>query len=388
MNNNLLLRKKPRIVRRFSTNWKTEKLYFDNDDYYRDLIAEIDLARYSIEMEVFTFEEGVLGQRIIEAFHRATLRGVSVRLICDGWGSPLFLQNIAPLLRRIGVRYKLYRPLPWRFGHTRGESKNIFFKLWSRIKKINRGFHRKVTIIDKKYAWVGSLNVSDVHLKEVYGKNAWVDVGARIEGEALPSLNLAFEKAFNKKRWLRLRPRPNHPLVLLNDSFVRRRRTTYIQKRRLRRAKKRIWIQNPYFVPERSLLQALYKAAKRGVDVKVLVPDKNDQPIVKWIMHALLNQLLNHNIQVYEYKLHFAHKKVLIADSTYTIGSTNFNHRSILHDQEVEILVTHRENQRLLDQVFRADLENSVLITKETINLQAMWYRIFIRLMFFLRYWC
>lgn len=226
-----------------------------------------------------------------------------------------------------------------------------------------------------------------MHLKEVYGKNAWVDVGARIEGEAIDSLQMAFEKSFYRRKWLRILPRPNHPLVLLNDSFVRRRRTTFIQKRRLKRARQRIWIQNPYFVPERTLLNALYKAAKKGVDVRVLIPDKNDQPIVKWIVHSLLDQLLHHGIKVYEYQHNFAHKKVLIVDDIYTIGSTNFNHRSLLHDQEVEILITHSENQKTLEQAFEDDLKESVKLSSETIEKLSIWYRIFTRLMFFFKYW-
>lgn len=371
-----------------NTDWQSELLYFENDDFYRDLIAELDKAQFSISMEVFTFEEGVLAQRILKAFERATKRGVSVRLICDGWGSPSFMQNLAVYLRRANVKFRVYRPLPWRKGRIRGESRNPLIMLWTRIRRINRGFHRKVTIIDKKTAWVSSLNVSDVHLKEVYGKNAWSDIGARLEGNGIESLQMAFEKAFFRRKWIRLLPRPTHPLVLLNDSWVRRRKTTFIQKQRIKRARRRIWIQNPYFVPERTLLQALYKAAKRGIEVIVLIPDKNDQPIVKWIVHALLDQLLLHGIKVYEYQPRFAHKKVLIVDDTYTIGSTNFNHRSLLHDQEVEILLSNLENKRLLEQSFRNDLGESIELTVETVKKQSFLYRFFTRIMFFLRFWC
>jgi cardiolipin synthase len=368
--------------------WRTESLYFDNDDYYRDLIAELDRARFSISMEVFTFEDGVLAQRLINAFDRASKRGVTVRLICDGWGSPNFMQNLSVQLRRINVKFRVYRPLPWRSGRIRGESRNPFIKLWNRIRRINRGFHRKVTIIDKKVAWVSSLNVSDVHLKEIYGKNAWADIGARLEGDGVDSLQMAFEKAFLRKKWIRFLPRPSNPLVLLNDSWVRRRKTTFIQKQRIKRARKRIWIQNPYFVPERTLLQALYKAAKRKIDVIVLIPDKNDQPIVKWIIHALLDQLLLHGIKVYEYQPRFAHKKVLIVDDIYTIGSTNFNHRSLLHDQEVEVLLTNHENKNQLENSFVNDLGESIELTIETIKEQSIIYRFFTRIMFFLRFWC
>lgn len=368
--------------------WKSESLYFDNDDYYRDLITELDNAQFSISMEVFTFEDGVLAQRLIKAFDDASKRGVTVRVICDGWGSPTFMQNLNVQFRQANVKFRIFRPLPWRAGRVRGESRNPIIKLWNRVRRINRGFHRKVTIIDKKIAWVGSLNVSDVHLKEVYGKNAWADIGARLEGEGINSLQMAFEKAFFRRKWIRFLPRPNNPLVLLNDSWVRRRKTTFTQKRRIKRAKKRVWIQNPYFVPERTLLQALYRAAKRGIEVVVVIPDKNDQPIVKWIMHALLDQLLLHKIKVYEYQPCFAHKKLLIVDDIYTIGSTNFNHRSLLHDQEVEVLITTPENQRQLELSFTNDLHECIELNLDTIKNQSILYRLFTRVMFFLRFWC
>jgi cardiolipin synthase len=368
--------------------WKSELLYFDNDDFYRDLIAELDLAQFSISMEVFTFEDGILAQRLIESFNRANQRGVSVRLVCDGWGSPNLMQALNTQLRKANVKFRIYRPLPWRSGRMRGESRNIFTLLWNRVRKINRGFHRKVTIIDKKIAWVGSLNVSDVHLKEVYGKNAWADIGARIEGEGINSLQMAFEKSFFRRKWIRFLPRPNNPLVLLNDSWLRRRKTTFIQKQRIKRSKKRIFIQTPYFVPERTLLQALYRAAKRGIQVVVLIPDKTDQPIVKWIIHALLDQLLLHGIKVFEYQPRFAHKKVLIVDDIYTIGSTNFNHRSLLHDQEVEILITTQSNQKQLELSFNNDLAESIELTIDTVSKHSIIYRFFTRTMFFLRYWC
>lgn len=371
------------------SHWETEKLYLDNDDFYRDLILEMEQAKRSIDMEVFTFEDGLLAQRLAETFKRATSRGVSVRLITDGWGSPLFWQTIGPQLERLGVRIRVHRSLPWRAGrHSHGEPKSAFKKFWFRLRRINRGFHRKVTLIDRKVAWVSSLNVTDVHLKEVYGKNAWADVGARFTGHAVGILAQAFERTFFRRRWLRFASPPSSPLILLNDSFFRRRKTTFIQKRRLKRAQRRIWIQTPYFVPERSLLRALYHAAKRKIEIKVLIPEKNDQPIVKLLTFALLGQLIRHGIRIFEYQPRFAHKKVLIVDDIHTIGSTNFNHRSFLHDLEVEVQLSSAETKRQLSTGFRDDLNEAVEITPQWIEGKPLWYRWIGRILFFIRYWC
>ncbi len=371
------------------SHWFTEKLFLDNDDYLNDLIQEMELAKKSIEMEVFTFEDGVLAQRLLRVFKNAVLRGVSVRLIADGWGSPYFWNKIGPELEQAGVKIRLYRALPWRHQrHHADEPTSPFFKFWYRVKRINRGFHRKVTIIDRKAAWVSSINVSDVHLKEVYGKNAWADIGARFTGPAISFMLVAFNRIFYKKKWPRFFKKTSTPLVLLNDSFIMRRRTTYIQKRRLKRARRRIWIQNPYFVPERTLLRSLYKAAAREVEIKVIIPEKNDQPLVKLLSFALLEQLIQRGIKIYEYQTRFAHKKVLIVDGIYTIGSTNFNHRSFLHDLEVEVLLTSSDSKQQLENGFTDDLKESIEITAAWFKNHSWFYRVAGRVLFFLRYWC
>lgn len=370
-------------------HWTSEKLYLENDDLLRDLIQEMELAKTSIDMEVFTFEDGVLARRLLDTFARAVRRGVSVRLITDGWGSPLFWDTIGPELEKVGVRIRLHRALPWRQNrHNFGEPRSVIGKFIFRLRRINRGFHRKVTLIDRKTAWISSINVTDVHLKEVYGKNAWADIGARFTGPAISVLIQAFEKIFLKRSWVKFTPRHNSPLILLNDSFLRRRKTTFIQKRRLKRAQNRIWIQTPYFLPERTLLRALYRAARKNIDILIIIPEKNDQPIVKLLTFALLGQLISHGIRIFEYQPRFAHKKVLIVDDIHTLGSTNFNHRSFLHDLEVEVLLSSQEMKKQMEMSFLDDLKESIEITHQVIKKQALWYRFLGRFLFFLRFWC
>lgn len=367
--------------------WRSEYLYFDNDDYFRDLIEELSKAQTSVDIEAFTFEDGKLARRLLATLAELSQRGVVVRLICDGWGSPTFWNNIGPELRKAGVRIKVFRPLPWRFFRNRGEPISLVSKFWQRLKKINRGFHRKLVLIDRKVAWVGSLNITDVHLKEVYGRNAWADVGGRFEGEEIFAFQEAFEKAFYSRKWYKQRrPRKKTWLVLMNDSWLRRRKMTFLQKLRLKRAKQRIWIQNPYFIPERSLLRALIKAAKRKVDMKIIIPEKNDQMLVRWMSFALYERLVKKGIQLYEYQPRFAHKKVIIVDQLMTIGSNNFNHRSFLHDLEVEVLVTKPDNKQLLETNFLADLAESRPITLQEIRQRNLLFRWFCRALFFFRY--
>lgn len=368
--------------------WETEQLFFDNDDYYRSLIAELDLANKSIDMEVYTFEDGILAERLLACFQRANDRGVRVRLICDHWGSPLIGQTLNQQLIARGVKTHIFRRLPWRTVALDSKNPFSFIRIWRRIRSMNRGFHRKVTIVDSQTAWISSLNVTDVHLKEVYGKNAWVDIGVRVTGKSVMALQHAFDRAYFRRRKPRNRILEKQAPVHLNDSFWSRRTMTFLLKRRLKRAKSRIWIQNPYFLPERGLLRALYRQARKGVDVRLILPEKNDQPIISWMNYGILRKLAKNGAKIFEYQPAFAHKKVLIVDDESSIGSTNFNHRSFLHDLEVEVMLTHDLNKIALEKSFIDDQALSREITLSELYDKSIWFRLLNRTLFFFRYWC
>lgn len=368
--------------------WETEQLFFDNDDFYRSLIAEIDLANKAVDMEVYTFEDGILADRLLDCFQRAKDRGVRVRLICDHWGSPLIGQSLNQKLVARGVKTHIFRRLPWRTIALGNKNPLSFMQIWKRIRSMNRGFHRKVTIVDNQTAWISSLNVTDVHLKEVYGKNAWVDIGVRVTGNGVMALHHAFERAYFRRRKPRNRVLEKQAPVHLNDSFWSRRMMTFMLKRRLKRAKTRIWIQNPYFLPERGLLRALYRQARKGIDVRLILPEKNDQPIISWMNYGILRKLAKNGAKIFEYQPSFAHKKVLIVDNESSIGSTNFNHRSFLHDLEVEVMITHDLNKIALEKSFFDDQALSREITLSELKGKSIWFRLLNRTLFFFRYWC
>ncbi|MEK0447268.1 MAG: hypothetical protein RLZZ399_2589 [Verrucomicrobiota bacterium] len=373
--------------------WESETLYLDSDAFYRALIAEMDGARKSIDMEVYTFESGVLGERLLECFRRARERGVRVRLICDHWGPSLLGEGLRQRLEEVGVKVHVYRELPWgaKFPHgalTRGGWLRVLGHWWRRLKRLNRGFHRKVTVLDGETAWVSSLNVTDVHLREVAGEHAWRDLGVRLRGREVALFTQAFERTFFRRSKPRNRPLERHGLVHLNDSFWMRRKMNFLLKRRIRRARRRIWIQNPYFLPERGLLRALCRQARRGVDVRIMIPEKSDQVVIRWMNYGSLVKLLKAGAVVLQFRPVFSHKKVLLADDSYAIGSTNLNHRSFLHDLEVEVMLTQAETQRALDESFVEEETLCHRLRLAELQQKPLWFRVVNRLLFFFRYWC
>ncbi|RFC44553.1 MAG: cardiolipin synthase [Verrucomicrobia bacterium] len=372
--------------------WESETLYLDGDKFYAALINEIESATSSVDMEVYTFEGGLLAERLCESFQRAHVRGVKVRLVFDHWGSSEIDYGLHQRLLEAGVKTRIFRGLPWRILDARGAGLTRKTEAWvsqflRRIKRLNRGFHRKVTIIDGVAAWVSSLNVSDMHLKEVQGRGAWSDAGVRVSGPEVRVLSDAFRRVFGER--LPADPRKSLPgLVLLNDSRFLRGRMNNRFRERIHLAKSRVWIQNPYFLPPRRFLRALCRSARQGTDVRILVPEKNDHQFIRWISLGLMGLLLKNGVRVLEYQGSFAHKKVLIVDDQMFLGSVNWNYRSFLHDLEVEVEVTHPSSKQQLEASFQSDEAHSQELTELKFAALPFWLQALSRLLFFFRYWC
>lgn len=371
--------------------WESERLYLSGDSFYAALISEIESSEYSVDMEVYTFEAGVLAERLCDCFKRAYLRGVRVRLIFDHWGSSGLDLHLYRRLLDSGVRMCIFRGLPWKVvggeqtGRMRGEG-NWVRHFLKRITNLNRGFHRKVTIVDNTSAWVSSLNVSDVHLKEVHGKAAWADAGLRVSGPEVRFLSNAFKRVFGERVTADRKVVPC--LVALNDTRFLRGWMSRRFRQRIESAHTRVWIQTPYFLPPRRLLRALCSSARKGVDVRILIPVKNDYQFVRWMSLGVMGILLNSGVRVLENQGAFAHKKILIVDGVVLLGSINFNYRSFLHDLEVEITVTDPSCRAQLESSIRYDEASSQELTLAKLKSLPLWLRMVSRLLFFFRYWC
>lgn len=379
-------------MRQSAAIWETESLYLDGDAFYAAMLLEIEGAKRSIDMEVYTFEPGLLAGRLYESFQRAHLRGVRVRLIFDHWGSSGIDRSLYQLLVEAGVKISIFRGLPWRMLSATNRGSQYSAVVWlqgffQKVRTLNCGFHRKVTIIDGASAWVSSLNVADVHLKEVYGKAAWNDAGVRVTGSEVRILSTAFNRAFGER--VPVEERKSTPsLVLLNDSGFLRGRMNRKIRERIQQATSRVWIQNPYFLPPRRLLRALCQAARKGADVRILIPLENDHWFFRWMSLAIMNLLLKSGARVMEYQGAFAHKKVLIVDQEMFLGSVNLNYRSFLHDREVEVAVTHPSSRMQLEAAFKNDESNSVELTLLKLEALPFWLRLGGRLLVFFKYWC
>lgn len=369
-----------------SLKWEKEVLYTTGDEYFAGLLRAISGAQHTIELESYIFERGVLADRLVTALCDAARRGVRVRLIVDGLGSPGFVSTYWPGLREAGARVRFFRVFPWILKRLPGDPASLIHRMALRLRQMNRGNHRKFALIDAHELWVGSFNISDVHLREVHGEQAWKDAGVCVRGRDIKYARRAFQRAW--RGWTALNwPARSPKLLLLNDSFLHKRRTRLAHVTRIKAAKERVWLATPYFVPVGHMYRLLVKRARQGLDVRLIIPRKNDVWIMKWMSVPLLKGLHKKGVKIFVYEPRFSHQKLFIADNWISVGSTNLNHRSFLHDLEMDVVITHEENKRRILDGYREDQALSQPFDSTSWARLPLWKRMFSSVFMLAKYW-
>jgi cardiolipin synthase len=217
------------------------------------------------------------------------------------------------------------------------------------------------------------MNVIDYHVPSIVHEKAWRDTGAIVRGRDVDVLIQSFDRVWlgSLRAWRQgLRRRKQKPqssdLVRLNLRS-RQRHDNYLDLLvRIVRAQRRVWITNAYFVPDGSLLRVLSIAAKSGVEVRILVPRFTDVFFIPWVSSALHYGLLEAGVKVFEYTRTVLHAKTMLIDDWGLVGSSNLNHRSLLHDLEADVVITGAEARSSLERQFELDLGCAEQITLET----------------------
>ncbi len=372
-----------------------ETIFTNGSEYFHHLIADIHQAKHSIDLETYIFNNDIIGRRVIEALIKAAERGVIIRVLVDGCGTPQWGATMAPHLENAGAKSKVFHPFPWQVWNW---SRSVV-KLPSLVKgiylflKVNSRNHRKVCIIDNKIAYTGSLNIDKSHLTYNEGGDDWRDTGIRLLNANLKDLTAAFNSAWTHQT-IKERIRnifsdvKANPAVRLNYNRHRRRILYKNLLRRIDHCKQRVWITNAYFVPDNFLLKRLKDAAIRGIDVRILLPRKSDHFIMPWASSTFYANLLKSGIRIFEYLPSVLHAKTLIIDNWMLIGSSNLNQRSLLHDLEADVHVEQNESKQILADQFLSDLNQTAEISLKNWWHKRPWYqRFFGRLFLYMKYW-
>ncbi|MEN0058318.1 MAG: phosphatidylserine/phosphatidylglycerophosphate/cardiolipin synthase family protein [Bdellovibrio sp.] len=376
-------------------SWDRVRIFHSGDEYYHSLLQDIRQAQKSITIETYIFNLDRLTETLLAELGSARQRGCSVKIVVDGFGSYYHIPDLDRRCQTLGIELRVFHPLPYPFLWARELFSKYTLRNHFLRRGLNRRTHRKITIIDEKRAYLGSLNFTELHCESIVGIKAWRDTGVWVEGAALSQLVLAFQVSYLRTyvkglmnwvgRWHHKKD-PYESILRLNTTQRTRRRLYRDLLVRIAGARSRLYITTAYFLPKRSVLKALVKAAKRGVDVQILIPGKSDVPLVKWAAFFIVRFLLRQHIVIHEYQKTILHAKTMILDDEVFIGSFNLNHRSLLHDLEVEVIMRDSGSlQNMLEQ-WNTDLTNSKRVAEKDLSSPAWWARIIYNIAFSLRY--
>lgn len=372
--------------------WKFVTVFHDGDAFFDALEEEIHGATHSVLLESYIFANDTVGRRILKALAQAARRGVAVRVIIDGLGSSSWKEAIRAQALEAGILLKVFHELPWynwwRRTEPRRSRRHTMTQLFQRLNTRN---HRKVCVIDHKRAFVGSMNIIDYHLRSLVGMAGWRDTGVLVQGAEVSILVDSFNDLWRKKRNRLGRRRgkdtdPAQDLIRLNVRHSQRRENYLDLLVRIVGSQRRVWIENAYFVPDGSLLRVLRVAAESGVDVRIVVPAFSDVVFIPWVASAFHLGLLKAGVRVFEYTKTVLHAKTMLIDDWGLVGSSNLNHRSLLHDLEVDAVIAEPSACETLQDQFEIDCRDSIEVTLENWRKRPWIERIIGRLLLAIRH--
>ena len=329
------------------------ELLVDGDATFGSILDGIDEAREYIMFQFFIVHDDELGREVKSHLIAKAKEGVRVYFLYDEVGSHDLPKRYKNELREAGAEVYDF--------HTRKGPGNRF--------QINFRNHRKIVVVDGRTAWIGGHNVGDEYLGKDPKFGHWRDTHMRIEGPAVLAAQLSFVEDWNwaagvvpEVDWT---PKPPTDggvpvLVLPTGPADELESASLMFTHAINSARKRIWIASPYFVPDESVISALQLAGLRGVDVRILIPDKPDHLLVYLAAYSYFDEASATGVQFYRYLDGFLHEKVmLIDDYVTTIGTANFDNRSFRLNFEVTAVVVDTAFASLVEEMFEQDLAHS-----------------------------
>lgn len=340
----------------------TAELLKNGDEIFPAMTKAIREAQKTVNLETYIFQPDEAGKQFADAMMEAARRGVEVRLLIDAWGSKL--GDLQDGLEKAGVRWRKYRPL----------------RLIT-IYKVGKRTHRKILVVDGKVAFTGGLGISKQWLGNARNAQEWRDTQVRVTGPAVDQMQSIFSEDWTYTTGEILAgekfyPRRDGPggkveaqaiKVSRGDASSVAKMLYYVA---IKSAAKSIYIQNAYFLPDRQVRDALVEAVKRGVEVKVMVPGRHiDMPMVRSASWGHWRDLLTNGVKIFEYKHTMFHNKTMVVDGIFsTIGSINFDARSMNRNAEESMAFYDRDFAAKMEAMFNDDLQRCKEITFEQWN--------------------
>jgi cardiolipin synthase len=330
------------------------ELLNNGDAFFPAMLEAIRSAKYSVNIELYIFAKGRIAESFVNALCAKAREGVEVRVLVDAVGERL--EGLDKQMIEAGVQFKIYKPN----------------KLRS-ITKVSDRTHRKIITVDGRIGFTGGLAIDDRWVGNARNPEEWRDTVVRLEGPVVLQLQRIFLENWLYTTGEFLDSLGQFPVAQVAGDVkaqaVGSSRTSQLSMAKLhyylpiQAARKQVWIENAYFLPDREFLTALSAAARRGVDVRVVVPGKHtDIKAVRYAGRANYRALLKAGVRLYELQPTMLHSKVMLVDGIWSsIGSINFTGRSMKSNAEANVALY---NSNFADQV-RSSIEADMARCKE-----------------------
>mgnify|MGYP001827533084 FL=1 len=357
------------LARMPATRGNRVELLVDGVATFDSILAGLESAEAYILFQFYIIRDDELGRRLGRVLADKARAGISVFLIYDEIGSRNFHRTrLCRQLKMTGVRVAP-------FNTTQGR-RNRF--------QLNFRNHRKIVVVDGETAWIGGHNVGVEYLGPSKRASGWRDTHARLEGPGVLGAELAFATdwrwATNSAldiTWSRQEEVKGASTVLVfpSDPASDYEEAGLMFLQTIMAARQRVWIASPYFVPDSGIISALQLAALRGVDVRVIIPDEPDGPVVGMANWAYTRTLLPTGVKIYRYQGGFMHQKVLLMDDELAgVGTANFDIRSFRLNFEITLLVHDATFAAEVAGMLQTDLQRSRQVTPEEIRSKPYWF--------------
>jgi cardiolipin synthase len=338
------------------------QLFFNGKDKFKQLILDLKNAKRYIHIQYYIFKRDSLGKEILKILEDKASEGLEIRFLVDSMGSYTLTKRLLKKFIDNGGKFEIFFPGILPHINTRVNYRN----------------HRKMVIIDGEYGYTGGFNVGDEYINLDKKIGFWRDTHIRIKGEAVNDLTdrflldwgyasgediEEFEQYYSKNPYRSgncgiqiVTSGPDH-----NEEYIK---NAYIKM--ISNAKKNVYLETPYLVPDEPMLDTIKIAALSGVDVRIIIPGKPDHPFMKWAASSYCGDLLEAGVRIFTYNKGFIHSKTIVADSEVsTVGTANMDIRSFRLNFEVNAFIFNKQLAKEMEEQFLIDIEESNELTIE-----------------------
>jgi len=348
-------------------------LLFDGPATMREMMAAAQSAKATINLETYIFDQDPIGLQFADLLIDKQKKGVTVNVMYDSVGTLGTPQAFFDRMKQAGIHLIAFNPVNPAKRPGRWE--------------LNNRDHRKLMVVDGKVAFTGGINISSTYANSSFfrsrqrpdnndGKKVgWRDTHIKVEGPAVAAMQWSFVNNWVRQEGGELVQSDYFPpLAPVGDKIVRVLASDpdggyEIYKSlvlAIQEAKKSVHITSAYFVPDRQIVDALSAAAKRGVEVKLVLPGVTDHGLVFHAGRAFYHELLENKVRIFQLQVAVLHAKTAVIDGTWsTIGSANIDRRSFIHNYELNVVVLDAPFGRDMESAFTEDLRDSKEITQE-----------------------